>query len=61
MGGVMKQEPNKTKEGPKPKKRVFGIDKGKVFIHDDFDDIPPEWDIFSDEFWEERDKRKGLT
>ena len=28
----------------RPKKRVPGMDKGRVIIHDNFDDALPEWD-----------------
>ena len=30
----------------RPKKRIAGIDKGKVFIHDDWDDPIPEFEDY---------------
>jgi prevent-host-death family protein len=30
----------------RPKRRPVGIDKGKVFIHDDFDDPLPEFEEY---------------
>jgi hypothetical protein len=58
MGGDMEQSSRETPRQEPKWSRPLGMDKGKIRIADDFGEIPPEWDIFSDEFWDEREERK---